>query len=180
MFQRIIILFAILFFAVSISAQIKVPKVEVKVPKVEGVGDAAFKMAKDEFKKVVKDIPFQVNSSELKLNDPKYSVAGIDIDTFMKKTLIPALSKLINVLPADKKVRIDGHASSTGSEQATDNFIGNIALSKARAEAVLDYILANSQIDKNRCKIIANGSSKPLSGIDSANEKNCRVSLDIE
>ena len=173
--KKLLSILALLVIGSAAFAQISVPKVE--TPKVE---DPIYTAARSEFKKVVKDIPFEYKSSELKLNDPKYSVAGYDIDTFMKKVLIPALSKLINVLPTDKKVVIDGHASAKGSEDASGDFQGNIALSKARAESVLNYILANSQIDRNKLKIRANGSSKPLSGVSSASDKNCRVSMDIE
>lgn len=173
--KKILTVIAILVLSVSAYAQLSMPKVE--APKVE---DPVYTAARTEFKKVVKDIPFEYKSSELKLNDPKYSVAGYDIDTFMKKVLIPALSKLINVLPTDKKVVIDGHASAKGPEDASDDFQGNIALSKARAEAVFNYILANSQIDRNKLKVRANGSSKTLSGVAGISDKNCRVSLDIE
>lgn len=168
--KKVLTVLALIAFSVTAFAQISVPKVE----------DPLYTAARSEFKKVVKDIPFEYKSSELKLNDPKFSVGGYDIDTFMKKVMIPALSKLINVLPTDKKVVIDGHASAKGTEEASGDFEGNTALSKARAESVLNYILANSQIDRNKLKVRANGSSKPLSGVSSTSDKNCRVSMDIE
>lgn len=178
--KKALIVITLTAFAVMGFAQVSVPNVQtpkVDAPKVE---DPVYIAARSEFKKVVKDIPFDYKSSELKLNDPKYTVAGYNIDDFMKKVLIPALSKLINVLPTDKKVVIDGHASARGSEQASGSFEGNIALSQARADAVLNYILANSQISKTKLKTRANGSSKTLTGTDPASNKNCRVGMDIE
>lgn len=173
--KKILTVLAILVLSISAYAQLTMPKVD--APKVE---DPLYVAARTQFKKVVKDIPFDYKSSELKLNDPKYSIAGVNIDTFMKTVLIPALSKLINVLPTDKKVVIDGHASAKGTEEASDDFEGNIALSKARADSVLNYILDNSQIDRNKLKVRANGSSKTLSGVSGTSDKNCRVSMDIE
>ncbi len=168
--KKTLLVLSALFVAAAAFAQISVPKVE----------DPVYTAARSEFKKVVKDIPFEYNSAELKLNDPKYSVAGYDIDSFMKKVLIPALSKLINVLPTDKKVVIDGHANARGPETAADGKMGNVALSQKRAEAVLDYILKNSSISSAKLKVRANGSAKPLAGVSGSSEKNCRVSLDIE
>jgi outer membrane protein OmpA-like peptidoglycan-associated protein len=176
-------------FVPFLSAQIAVPKNVTKsatsaVKQAESVvdqaGDAAFIAARDAFRKAVKDIPFAVNSSELSLNDPSYQVAGISVDQFMKTVVIPALVKLVAVLPADKKVSITGHASATGSEEAAGSFIGNVALSQKRAEAVVAYIVKNSQIDQNRLKVVAKGSSSPVAGVDAKSAKNCRVSLDIQ
>ncbi|MFN3660706.1 MAG: OmpA family protein [Brevinematales bacterium] len=105
---------------------------------------------------------------------------GYDVDTFMKQVVIPALSQAINALPTGRKIVIEGHANAVGPEEPQDGKQGNIALSKARAEAVLAYILKNSQLDRSKFVIRAAGSSKPLSGVDPASLKNCRVSLDIE
>jgi outer membrane protein OmpA-like peptidoglycan-associated protein len=172
--KKVLVVIVLTAFASIAFGQLSMPKVEapkVNAPKVE---DPVYTAARTEFKKLVKDIPFDYKSSELKLNDPKYTVAGYSIDDFMKKVLIPALSKLVNVLPTDKKVVIDGHASARGSDDV------NIPLSQARADAVLNYILANSQIAKAKLKTRANGSSKTLSGVDGSSDKNCRVSMDIE
>ena len=177
------ILFIILF-TVSTLVLAQIPNVnDVKKTATSTVsqsGNAAYLAAKTAFNKAVKDIPFAVNSYALPLHNPHYTIKGIDIDQFMKTVLIPALSKLINVLPTDKKVVITGHASSTGSEEATDNFMGNTALSKKRAEAVLQYILNNSQLNQSKFKIEAKGSKDSLPGIPSSSSKNCRVSIDIQ
>ena len=174
----------LLFIAGSIVAQ--VPKVEVPAAvkdaasTVAAAGDAAYLAAKEAFNKIVKDIPFAYGSAELKLGDPKYMVAGVNLDQFMKNTLIPALAKLVSLLPAGKVVNVEGNACKTGSEEASDGFVGNIALSQQRAESVKQYILDNSKIDGSRLKVVARGSSSPKAGTDPAAVKNCRVSLKVE
>lgn len=142
--------------------------------------EEAYKKLRAEFKKRIADIPFAYNSAEIPLKDPKYAVMGYDVDAFMKQVLIPALSEVVNALPTGRKVVIEGHANAVGPEEPQDGKQGNIALSKARAEAVLDYILKNSKLDRSKFVIRASGSSKPLSGVDPTSTKNCRVSLDIE
>lgn len=187
--KKTVVTMLVLAFIPLLSAQIAVPKNVTKTAtdaakKAESVvdqaGDAAFIAARDAFRKAVKDIPFAVNSADLSLDDPAYKVAGVSVDQFMKTVLIPALVKVVAVLPADKKVSITGHASATGSEEAAGSFVGNIALSQMRAEAVVAYIVKNSQVDKSRLKVVAKGSSAPVSGSDPKSAKNCRVSLDIQ
>jgi len=140
----------------------------------------AYQKVREEFKKRIADIPFAYNSAELPLKDPKYVVMGYDVDTFMKQVLIPALSQAVNALPTGRKIVIEGHANAVGPEDPEDGKQGNKALSRARAEAVLEYILKNSRLDRSKFVIRAQGSSKPLAGVDPTSVKNCRVSLDIE
>ncbi len=142
--------------------------------------NAAQLTALTEFMKNITPIQFQFNSEKLTLNDPHFIVAGYDIDTLMKKVVIPGLSEILNKLPTDKKIAIIGHASQKGSEEATVGFIGNIELSKQRAEAVLAYLKANSTLDNNRFSIIAKGSTAPITGITGKDDKNCRVSFEIQ
>lgn len=188
--KGIVLSLLLCFSLVSLQAQVKVPSTTA-VPNAQQLkdqastaanqaGDVAFKAAKDEFNKLMKDIPFAYNSSELKLNDPSYTVAGISIDTFMKNTVIPALAKVISLLPEDKQVTVTGHASRDGTEEPSGAFQGNVALSKARAEAMVKYIVRNSNLKTDRFKIVAAGSSTTLAGVDPADAKNCRVSIVIE
>ena len=168
-----------LFMAASAGAQ-GLPSADSLKKKAAAVGDVAAAAAKTAFNNTVKDIPFAYNSSELNLSDPKFNVAGVNIDTFMKNTLIPALVKLVDLLPADKQVTVTGHASKRGTEEATESFQGNIALSKARAEALVQYITANSSLKAERFTVVAAGSSRTLPNEDPASEKNCRVSMLME
>ncbi len=157
----------------------QIPKVDTKVD-TAALKDQANSLGVASFKEVAKDIPFEFRSSKLNLSSPKYQVGGYDIDTFMKKVFIPALAKVVNALPAGKVVVIKGHASAVGPEQGTKTYGGNILLSQERAEAVLRYLMKNSNLNKDKFKIKGMGSSEPAKGLDSKDVKNCRVSFDIE
>ncbi|MFN4216241.1 MAG: OmpA family protein [Brevinematales bacterium] len=181
MTSKIVVMF--LMVGGMVFAQINVNTEALKQQAAQAAGNAeqqAYQKVRSEFKNRIADIPFAYNSAEIPLKDPRYTVMGYDVDTFMKQVVIPALSQAINALPTGRKVVIEGHANAVGPEEPQDGKQGNIALSKARAEAVLAYILKNSQLDKSKFVIRAAGSSKPLSGVDPASLKNCRVSLDIE
>ena len=143
-------------------------------------GSAVLEVAKKGFKKVAKPIPFEIKSYELKLNDPRYNVMGYSIDDFMKKTFIPALSKALNALPASTKVYIYGHASATGSENGSSTFIGNKKLSRKRAEAMRDYLVGHSSLNKDKFKLVALSSSSPVSGESAENNVNCRVTFELK
>ena len=125
-------------------------------------------------------VQFKVNSSSLELSDPNYKIAGYDVDSLMKSVIIPAISDIVNKLPTDKKLAIIGHANKTGTEEATDTFVGNTTLSMKRAESVLNYIVANSSLSKDTFSLIAAGSTQSLSGVDASSDKNCRVAFDIK
>lgn len=131
------------------------------------------------FKSAAKDIQFMLNSANLQLDNPEYKVNGVNMDKFMKTTLLPALKKLDKILPAGQKVYIIGHTNSLGSEEKKGSYIGNIELSRLRAKSVELYLRKHSGIKSSRFKIIPKGSSSPLSGVDPTDEKNCRVSFDI-
>lgn len=162
------------------TAGAQLPGADALKAKAAATGNVAYVAAREAFNKAVKDIPFPYNSSELNLGDPKYSVAGVNLDEFMKKTVIPLLVKAVELAPADKQVTITGHASKRGTEEASGTFMGNTALSKARAEAVVKYITANSSLPEGRFRVVAAGSSQTLSGQDPASDKNCRVSIKME
>ncbi len=162
------------------TALAQLPGADALKQKAAGAGGAAYLAARTAFNKAVKDIPFAYNSAELNLDDPKYTVAGVNVGEFMKKTVIPALVKAVELAPADKQVTVTGHASKRGTEEPSGSFQGNTALSKARAEAVVKFIMANSSLPASRFKVVAAGSSEPLAGTDPASDKNCRVSLELQ
>jgi outer membrane protein OmpA-like peptidoglycan-associated protein len=142
--------------------------------------EAAELTALTEIVRKITPIEFQVASYQLLLDDPSFKIAGYDVDSLMKEVIIPALSDIINKLPTNKRIAIIGHASKTGTEEASGKFMGNIALSQKRAEAVLAYIQANSNLNSDRFIVVAKGSSSPLANIDAKSDKNCRVSFDVQ
>lgn len=63
------------------------------------------------------------------------------------------------------RIRIEGNTDDTGSDAV------NIPLSKARAQAVADYLIKEYGFDKNRFIIVGNGSKKAKAdGVTSANQ----------
>lgn len=174
---------AVMLFAAA-SAQAQMPDMgklkEKAASAASETGGVAYTAAKAAFNKAVKDVPFGYNSAELNLDDPKYKVAGVNVSEFMKKTLIPALVKVIELAPADKQVTVTGHASRRGTEEPSGSFQGNTALSKARAEALVKYIMANSDLPESRFKVVPAGSSQLLEGVDPGSDKQCRVSILME
>lgn len=73
------------------------------------------------------------------------------------------------------KVIIEGHTDSVGSDSV------NQTLSMERAEAVRQYILANSKIDSKRIKAVGYGESKPIASNESkfSQAKNRRIDVII-
>jgi len=138
-----------------------------------------YEVERKNFEKIVRNIPFKVKSYELYLNSKKYTVDNETIEKYLDEKFIPALKRLVAVLPPDKKIIIEGHASTTGTEEPSKNFIGNIELSKRRAEIVLNYLEKKLNVDKNKVIIKYYGSSRTLPGIDPKDDKNCRVSFSI-
>ncbi len=112
-----------------------------------------FDTAYTEFTNIRMDIPFSLRSSDLKLDDSGYYIKNQSIESFMKKSLIPALDKVIKMMPSGKIVIVNGYASKTSTEEPSKDFIGNIALSKNRAQTVLDYMLKNTDWDASKFKI---------------------------
>lgn len=155
-------------------------KSEAKSPESVDKSVLADDQASLQFKAKIKPIPFAYKSVKLGLKDSKYSVAGLNLDTYMKTAVIPAIEAALKVIPDGKKIIINGHASARGPENAEGGKKGNIAYSQQRAEAVLNYILGNSDIGKERFETRANGSSSPIKDTNPKSSKNCRVELDIE
>jgi NitT/TauT family transport system substrate-binding protein len=63
------------------------------------------------------------------------------------------------------RIRIEGNTDDTGSDAV------NVPLSKARAQAVADYLVREYGFDKNRFIIVGNGSSKAkAAGVTGANQ----------
>jgi len=147
--------------------------------KANDLKNSANGFAFSQFKEVAKDIPFKINSARLNLNDPNYKISGVSVDTFMKQTLIPAIAKLIKILPAGKRIHIIGHASRLGSEKEKGQYKGNIWLSQGRARALYLYLKANSRLDDRRFRIYGKGSAQLKNASNPASEENCRVSFDI-
>jgi OOP family OmpA-OmpF porin len=88
--------------------------------------------------------------------------------------LLDEVAKVIQENPHVQKVSIEGHASDEGDEQY------NLQLSKARAEAVRQYLVKQGVV-QDRLSSTGHGEAKPLVANDSpeGREKNRRVEFNI-
>lgn len=76
---------------------------------------------------------------------------------------------------SESRIRIEGNTDATGSRST------NIALSKKRAQSVVNYLVREKGMDPNRFIVVGNGPDKPLCGDKSAvcNAKNRRTDFQI-
>lgn len=112
------------------------------------------------------------------VNNIYYDVASSNLRADAKKEL----DKLANVLKINPHivVEIGSHTDSRGSEEA------NMALSNARAQAAVDYVIAKGNLKSNRIKakgygetLLANGCRDGVPCSDAQHEQNRRTELKI-
>ncbi len=88
----------------------------------------------------------------------------------------PSLKELVEVLKLkpDWKLKISGHTDNVGNDQS------NMILSKKRAEAVKNFMIAEG-IDPDRLVVLYYGETKPVETNDTAEgrQRNRRVEMDI-
>jgi outer membrane protein OmpA-like peptidoglycan-associated protein len=82
---------------------------------------------------------------------------------------LDALAKGIKLLPADNAVTIEGHTDATGDGAY------NLALSRARAQSVRDYLVQQHGIAAARLKTVGYGEQQPIEGSDPYAALNRRV-----
>ncbi len=138
-----------------------------------------YEIQKKQFVEVIRNIPFKYKSSKLYLTNSDYEVDNGTIEAYLDSKFLPELKKLLMVLPEGKKIEVEGYASARGTEEPSKNFIGNIQLSKNRAQVVIDYL--NKKLGADRDKLILKyfGSKSTLPGIDPRDDRNCRVTFTI-
>lgn len=82
---------------------------------------------------------------------------------------LDAVAAGIRLLPASRRVLIEGHTDAKGPEAY------NQALSMARAQAVKKYLVQVHGIDADRLRAVGLGEQKPLPGTDPHAAQNRRV-----
>lgn len=90
-------------------------------------------------------------------------------------SLLDEVAKVIKENPQIKKIRVEGHASSEGSDDH------NLKLSDRRAKAVMKYLTGNGGIDKGMLTAKGYGETQPIASNDTEDgkEKNRRVEFII-
>ena len=85
------------------------------------------------------------------------------------KAQLDAIAAGIRMLPANRKVVIEGHTDAAGTDQY------NEALSQRRAQSVRSYLVATHGIDGSRLQAVGLGEHDPLPGRDPLAGENRRV-----
>lgn len=66
------------------------------------------------------------------------------------------------------RVRVEGNTDNVG------NVDYNVNLSKKRAESVVNYLVTEHRLDKNKFIVLGNGPSKPVSGCETNSTEDCK------
>jgi outer membrane protein OmpA-like peptidoglycan-associated protein len=90
-------------------------------------------------------------------------------------SLLDEVAKVIKENPQIKEIKVEGHASSDGSDSH------NLSLSDRRAKAVMNYLTRKGGIDKKMLKAEGFGETKPIASNDTEDgrETNRRVEFTI-
>lgn len=70
---------------------------------------------------------------------------------------------------SNAKIRIEGNTDNVGSRES------NIALSKRRAQSVVDYLVSEHKMPKERFVVVGNGPDKPVPGCENRNDPSCNA-----
>jgi outer membrane protein OmpA-like peptidoglycan-associated protein len=85
------------------------------------------------------------------------------------RSQLDALAEGIKLLAPERIITVEGHTDAAGSDAY------NLQLSRARANAVRDYLVQRHGIDAARLKTVAYGESRPIEGTDPNAAVNRRV-----
>ena len=86
--------------------------------------------------------------------------------------LLSKVQKAIKLFE-NPSVAIEGHSDSTGSDEI------NLVLSQQRAEAVMDYLIANNTLPKNKIVAMGYGSGKPVASNSSVEGRAANRRIDV-
>lgn len=75
---------------------------------------------------------------------------------------------------SNSRIRVEGNTDNTG------NYEANVALSKKRAQAVVDYLISEYGMDKNRFIVVGNGPKHAVEdGVNGADERYRRTDFNL-
>jgi NitT/TauT family transport system substrate-binding protein len=85
------------------------------------------------------------------------------------KTIIDLQFSDIAKTYANNRIRVEGNTDSVGARDM------NMSLSQQRAKAVVDYLIQEYGIDKNRFVVVGNGPDKPVAGCETNATESCKA-----
>jgi len=109
-----------------------------------------------------------------------YKTTGVpagDFKTWAGK-FKPQIEKAIEAVGEGFALQVTGHTCSIGPREATDGKKGNIYYSTERAKAVFDS-LSKVGIPTSRMTFVGVADDEPLSGLDTRDQRNRRVTFKI-
>ena len=97
----------------------------------------------------------------------------------LKRNVRPALDKIAKSLKnyPEHKIIIEGHTDTDPIKKGS--YSSNKELSEVRADAVLQYLLENTGLDKSRFKTVGRGDTKPIARNNTAANKALNRRVDI-
>lgn len=97
------------------------------------------------------------------------------------KVVMSAIKPLVDKLPVEKKIQIIGYTDGIGPENPEgEEHPGNIAIGERRANAVLDFIVKNYGISRDRFEVSSKGGSDLKYPSDKGLAANRRVVIKFE
>jgi len=118
--------------------------------------------------------------AKLPVSGFEYKSAAVPPQSWDKwaKVAAPVVKEVINKLPEGYVLQVTGHTDSRGPETAYGAKPGNMKISTDRARAVYNS-LKKQGITSPRMTYKGVGSSEPLSGVDSADPQQRRVTFKV-
>jgi len=126
-----------------------------------------------------------VKTSNTKLQE--FPVAGFDYKSASvaprkwedwAKKAAPIVKEILNKVPDGHVLQVTGHTDARGPEEPVGKKPGNIKISTDRAKTVYNA-LAKEGIDSPKLTYKGVGSSDPVEGIDSKDERQRRVTFEV-
>ena len=111
-----------------------------------------------------------ISNKKIVINFP---VGGYSLDNVARSTIDKEFVDISQSF-ANARIRVSGNTTNTG------NYDSNVALSKKRAQAVVDYLVSEYHLPKNKFVVVGNGPKKAVAdGIRGENDAYRTTDLEI-
>lgn len=128
---------------------------------------SAIGTASKEFDAPTKDEETKVAFSNKKVTI-NFPTNGFTLDNDARSIIDREFVDIVQAF-ANTRIRIEGNTDATG------NYSNNVALSKKRAQSVVDYLVSNYGVNKNRFVVVGNGPKHAINDGVSGSDANYRT-----